>query len=94
MMSALLIATVKSESSFEYQATRHLITEPSHASLDWMSVTPYKPVKSWKACDINNFTFYTKAKDRRSQCQNSGVGVDAKDSMGQKNAYYGYIEEI
>jgi hypothetical protein len=39
-------------------------------------------------------TFYAKAKNSRSQCQNSGVRVDAEDSTGQKNAYYGYIEEI
>jgi hypothetical protein len=34
--------------------------------------------------DINGCTFYTKAKDSRSQCQNSGVRVDAEDSTGQK----------
>jgi hypothetical protein len=47
-----------------------------------------------QAYDINGFTFYTKAKDSRSQCQNSGDRVDAKDSTGQENAYYEYIEEI
>jgi hypothetical protein len=41
-------------------------------------------VKSWQAYVINGFTFYIKAKDCRSQCQNSGVKVDAKDSTGQK----------
>jgi hypothetical protein len=46
------------------------------------------------ASDINGCTFYTKAKDSRSQHQNSGVRVDANDSKGQKNAYYGCIEEI
>jgi hypothetical protein len=40
--------------------------------------------KSWQVYDINGFTFYTKEKDHRSQCQNSGVRVDAEDSMGQK----------
>jgi hypothetical protein len=50
--------------------------------------------KSFQVCDINGCTFYTKAKDSRSQCQNSGMSVDPEDSMGQKNAYYGYIEEI
>jgi hypothetical protein len=49
---------------------------------------PHSLVKSWQAHDINEFTFYTKAKDSRSQCQNTGVRVDAK------NAYYEYIEEI
>jgi hypothetical protein len=59
-----------------------------------LSSGPYSLVKSWQRYDINGCTFYTKAKDSRSQCQNSGVRVDAEDSMGQKNSYYGYIEEI
>jgi hypothetical protein len=45
---------------------------------------PHSLVKSWQAYDINGCTFYTKAKDSRSQCQNSGVRVDTKDSTGQK----------
>jgi hypothetical protein len=36
------VVTVKFESSFEYEATC-LFTKPSHASLEWMSTTPYKP---------------------------------------------------
>jgi hypothetical protein len=55
---------------------------------------PHNLVKSWQAYDINGCTFYTKAKDSRSHCQNSGVRVDEEDSTGQKNVYYGYIEEI
>jgi hypothetical protein len=55
---------------------------------------PHSLVKSWQVYDINGCTFYTKAKDSRSQCQNSGVRVNAEDSTGPKNAYYGYIEEI
>jgi hypothetical protein len=54
---------------------------------------PHSLVKSWQAYDINGCTFYTKAKDSWSQCH-SGVRVDAEDSTGPKNAYYGYIEEI
>jgi hypothetical protein len=34
---------------------------------------PQSLVKTWQAYDINGCTFYTKAKDSRSQCQNSGV---------------------
>jgi hypothetical protein len=45
---------------------------------------PHIVVKSWQAYYLNGFTFYTKAKDCRSQCQNSGVRVDAEDSTGQK----------
>jgi hypothetical protein len=55
---------------------------------------PHSFVKSWQAYDINGCTFHTKAKDNRSQYQNSGVRVDAEDSTRQKNAYYSYIEEI
>jgi hypothetical protein len=45
---------------------------------------PHILVKSWQAYDINGCIFYTKAKDSRSQCQNSGVRVDAEDSTGKK----------
>jgi hypothetical protein len=45
---------------------------------------PQSLVKSWQTYDINGCTFYNKAKDSRSQCQNSGVRVDAEDSTGQK----------
>jgi hypothetical protein len=38
-----------------------------------LTASPHSVVKSWQAYDINGFTFYTKAKDHRSQCQNSGV---------------------
>jgi hypothetical protein len=67
----------------EEEKTIHLLTS-----------SPHSLVKSWQAYDINGCTFYIKAKDSRSQCQNSGVRVDAEDSTGPKNAYYGYIEEI
>jgi hypothetical protein len=45
---------------------------------------PHSLVKSWQAYDINGCTFYTKAKDSRSQCQNNGVSIDAEDTTGQK----------
>jgi hypothetical protein len=51
----------------------HLLTSGSHSL-----------VKSWQAYGINGCTFYTKAKDSASQCQNSGVRVDAKDSTWHK----------
>jgi hypothetical protein len=51
-------------------------------------------VKTWQAYDINGFTFYTKAKDCRSQCQNSGVRVDAEDSMGQKMLIMGTLKKF
>jgi hypothetical protein len=45
---------------------------------------PYSLIKSWQAYDIIGCTFNTQAKDSRSQCQNSGVRVDAEYSTGQK----------
>jgi hypothetical protein len=47
-----------------------------------LAASPHSVVKSWQAYDINGFTFYTKAKDYRSQCQNSRVRVDAEDRTG------------
>jgi hypothetical protein len=51
-------------------------------------------VTTWQEYDINGFLFYTKAKDKKSQHQNSGIRVDAEDSEGNLNTYYGYIDEI
>ena len=39
-------------------------------------------------------TFYTRAQDNKSTNQNSGVRIDATDSSGQTNSYFGYIDEI
>jgi hypothetical protein len=55
---------------------------PEEKMIYLLAAGPHSVVKSWQAYDINDFTFYTKAKDRRSQCQNSGVRVDAEDSTG------------
>jgi hypothetical protein len=59
-----------------------------------LAAGPHSLVKSWKAYDINEFTFYTKAKDSRSQCQNSGVRVDAEDSTGQKMLIMGILKKF
>jgi hypothetical protein len=53
---------------------------------------PHNLVKSWQVYDLNGCTFYTKAKDSRSQCQNSGVRVDAEDGMGQKMLIMGTLK--
>jgi hypothetical protein len=59
-----------------------------------LTASPHSVVKSWQVYDINGFIFYTKAKDCRSQCQNSGVRVDAKDSMGQKKLIMGTLKKF
>jgi hypothetical protein len=51
-------------------------------------------VTTWQSYDMNEFTFYTKTKDKKSHHQNSGVRVDVEDSKGNLNTYYGYINEI
>jgi hypothetical protein len=57
---------------------------PEEKMIYLLVASPHSVVKSWQAYDINGFTFYTKVKDYRSQCQNTGVRVDVEDSMGQK----------
>jgi hypothetical protein len=59
-----------------------------------LAANPHSVVKSWQAYDINSFTFYTKAKDCRSPCQNSGVRVDAEDSTGQKTLIMGTLRKF
>jgi hypothetical protein len=59
-----------------------------------LAAGPHSLIKSWKAYDINGFTFYTKSKDCRSQCQNSGVRVDAEDSTWQKMFIMGTLKKF
>jgi hypothetical protein len=54
---------------------------------------PHSLVTSSQVYDINECTFYTKAKDSWSQCQNSGVRVDAEDSTGQKMLIMGILKK-
>jgi hypothetical protein len=55
---------------------------------------PYIFVKSWQVYDINEYTFYTKAKDdNRNQFQNSSVKVDAEDNSGQKMLIMGTLKK-
>jgi hypothetical protein len=55
---------------------------PEEKMIYLLAAGPHNVVKSWQTYNLNRFTFYTKAKDYRSQCQNSGVRVDAEDSTG------------
>jgi hypothetical protein len=57
---------------------------PEEKMIYLLAAGPHSVVKSWQAYDINGFILYTKAKDHRTQCQNSGVRVDVEDSTGQK----------
>jgi hypothetical protein len=55
---------------------------------------PSSCVTSWQAYDINEYTYYTKEKDRRSVVQNSSIHIEAFDPLGVKTTYYGYIKDI
>ena len=44
--------------------------------------------------EINGYTFYTIAQDEKSTNQNSGVRIDAISNDGNKDSYFGVIEEI
>jgi hypothetical protein len=71
------------------------IGETSKEKMIYLLVAgPHSVVKSWQAYAINGFTFYTKAKDRRSQCQNSGVRVDVEHSTGQKILIMGTLKKF
>jgi hypothetical protein len=49
---------------------------------------------TFKGYEINDNTYYTMVQDKRSTNQNSGIHIDAIDLNGNKETYYGCIEEI
>jgi len=65
-----------------------------HEQLAWLARGPAKSILMYQGYDINGYTFYTRAQDNKSTNKNSGVRIDATDSSGQTNSYFGYIEEI
>jgi hypothetical protein len=65
------------------------------------SAGPLFTVTRYKGMDINGYTFYTMAQDKKSVYQNSGVCVRAvvddshdDDDDTKTYTYYGHIEEI
>jgi len=50
---------------------------------------------TYQGYEINGFTFYTSSsQDAKSTNQNSGARVEAYDSEGNRQFYYGKIEKI
>jgi len=50
---------------------------------------------TYQAYDINGYTFYTEARDMKSDFQNSGVTIECMtDDNGSTERYYGRVEEI
>jgi hypothetical protein len=44
----------------------HVGETPEEKTIYLLAASPHSLVKSWQVYDINEFTFYTKAKDSRS----------------------------
>ena len=44
--------------------------------------------------EINGYIFYTRAQNKKSTNQNSGVRIDAIGIDGNKDNYFGVIDEI
>ena len=65
-----------------------------HEQLAWLARGLVNSILMYQGYEINDFTLYTRAQDNKSTNQNSGVRIDATDSSGQTNSYFGYIEEI
>ena len=62
-----------------------------HEQLAWFARGPANSILMYQGYEINDYTFYTRAQDNMSTNQNSGVRIDATDSSGQMNSYFGYI---
>jgi hypothetical protein len=72
----------------------HIGETPEEKTIYLLAASPHSLVKSWQAYDIIRFTFYTKAKDNRSQRQNSRVRVDAEDNTRQKMLIMGTLKKF
>jgi hypothetical protein len=51
-------------------------------------------IHRYTSYDINGYIFYTRAQDNKKTNQNSGVRTDAYDCDGNREMYYGFIEDI
>ncbi|WVZ62896.1 hypothetical protein U9M48_012588, partial [Paspalum notatum var. saurae] len=61
--------------------------------LAWLARGPSSDIVTFQGYEINGYTFYTRAQDRKSTNQNSGIRIDAIESDGNKDTYYGCIDE-
>jgi hypothetical protein len=51
-------------------------------------------IHRYTSYDINGYTFYTRAQDNKKTNKNNGVWTDVYDCDGNRETYYGFIEEI
>jgi len=62
--------------------------------LQWLARGPSMTIMQYQGYEINGYIFYTRAQDEKSTNQNSGVCIDAIGNDGNKDSYFGVIEEI
>jgi hypothetical protein len=55
---------------------------------------PSTTIHRYTSYDINDYTFYARAQVNKKTNQSSGVQTDAYDCDGNRETYYGFIEEI
>jgi hypothetical protein len=55
---------------------------------------PSTTIHRYTSFDISGYTFYTRAQENKKTNQNSGVRTEAYDCDGNRETYYGFIEEI
>ena len=71
-----------------------MLREMKDEQLKRLAQGPSGTILTFQGYEINGYTFYTRAQDKKSTNQNSGVRIDATDNNGNKDTYYGIIEEI
>jgi hypothetical protein len=74
--------------------THHINNNIVGDQLYLLAGSPSSTILTFQGYEINENTFYMIAQDKKSTNQNSGVCIDATNNNGQKDTYYGYIEEI
>ena len=65
-----------------------------NVQLQWLARGPSASIMQYQGYEINGYIFYTRAPDEKSTNQNSGVHIDAIGHDGNKDNYFGAIEEI
>jgi hypothetical protein len=69
-------------------------TPTEDMTMKMLASRPSSCVTSWQSYDINEYTNYTKEKEKMSVAQNRGIRIKSIDPQGLKTMYYGYIQDI
>ena len=61
-----------------------MLREITDEQLKQLARGPLGTILTFQGYEINGYTFYTRAQDKKSTNQNSGVRIDAIDNKGNK----------